>query len=1199
MSKKKSSTGGVGAMGFISFSDVADSDSTADKKKLKSQYITGSTSSISVAYQGSDANLSMACKKLLKKDINTKLKSIAEVAQCITVSKEVDTNVVSDFMPYFTFAFSKLIYEDYIPVRSSVATIIRTAADVNRKAFVPYLDSIMGGWWQLMSDTSADVQNAYESCFKQIFPIKRQAMVIQLHGKSIFAHLVKNLQMSTTDLKTLTLCADEDLQEKHERVMISSFDGLRKLFERIPASDLDSKLFSEDSKAAQLDNIKSILIVQVSSQSKEVRRVLGLFIECLVEKYPQCLQSSVDILRAHVVGNVDESKGDTLDSTLQLTVALGTKLPSFYDKPGLLMSIIQKFTSLFHCKNATVRDKCLDFLLPFLSTTPSSKVGIFVESLEPAVAGTAGKKQPKVMKGIVSLLTEAVSESISADDDSKATSRYLRNQARIVESCVFLLLRKLPSSENNEFEANGERVDELLAVTLRAIDNILVSISLLPWELIFIENHSRQTDLDSFAKTLFVLHRASAQNQVLSAEDWKVRFWSVFSDHLANRTTLQLLKQEDSPDKSSATGILCALAELLGRAIQLSPINQENSGVFFAVTKALDSLISSVNITPIDNMPLLSELVLCVKTMIVRQFPIDVIAHAKSSLLAQKQTWFNAVLRCTRDALHDEQSIDETTQQLYRAQAVAVIKSLLPSVATETVAMSFQELLSCTLSEVSITVLHLLLSTPGITVDIWEEADLERLIIIARLSLSLSTSEEPSSAIQSFEFKCARQLQLQSLASRLALALAISRATDHAVEKSLVALTLRIWQQQQPQATYKPFKAPHWFILTIVRDRLRHGGLNEVLTSESGLKLAEFCTDHTYGVFDRLIALLFAQASNDSQSHRFIESENSQLATQDMLSRWEDVEALLLPLFPAEWRRDLLQQMREKVDSLFTAHLVSTSAPVNVNSWLNVAARVTALLSAYKDESESMSLSLFSASSWFDLNKLLSEQHVVREDALVTPRLEQQLLYWSTFADQFPTLFAQQLSAPLLVAVVASLFSADRRISSETQRHLLEDAWTATQTGLIAHKDAVIDYLLSDASPLSRESAASTPVSACEEDAMNALLQLLSSAKANVESSVREPLAAVSSHCLHMPLDSTLCSRGQRVWYIARKQQPRNDSSTASCDVSVAQVFESLVPATITGIHLENGVDQPYYSVSVESAEEPGSFRDIQTEWSR
>lgn len=107
------------------------------------------------------------------------------------------------------------------------------------------------------------------------------------------------------------------------------------------------------------------------------------------------------------------------------------------------------------------------------------------------------------------------------------------------------------------------------------------------------------------------------------------------------------------------------------------------------------------------------------------------------------------------------------------------------------------------------------------------------------------------------------------------------------------------------------------------------------------------------------------------------------------------------------------------------------------------------------------------------------------------------------------------------------------------------------------------------------------------------------------------------SFSVHMALDATYWRPGKQVWYLKRSLSSVANHDVANKDDDVLTL--RLLPAVIKAVHLENGVDHPYYTIEIrETIDEPTasghegthdnnsgtkgmemSTRELQTEWYR
>lgn len=77
--EKKRSAGSSGASGFISFSDLSPTIAGAQSSSASV------TAVVCPVYQGSDFDLGVICKKLLKKDLSSRFKATDDICQILNV----------------------------------------------------------------------------------------------------------------------------------------------------------------------------------------------------------------------------------------------------------------------------------------------------------------------------------------------------------------------------------------------------------------------------------------------------------------------------------------------------------------------------------------------------------------------------------------------------------------------------------------------------------------------------------------------------------------------------------------------------------------------------------------------------------------------------------------------------------------------------------------------------------------------------------------------------------------------------------------------------------------------------------------------------------------------------------------------------------------------------------------------------------
>ena len=148
ISKSSSEGYGHSSSGFISFSDVS-SSATPSSTVSKSFNTVPSTSSscddviLHPVYRGSDAELAVSCKRMVKKDITTKLKSFNEVTSLL----EKNSSLIQEFLPYFVHIIPRILLDNDRKIREQLFSVLLLIVSLNKHSLTPYMKHLIGYWY--------------------------------------------------------------------------------------------------------------------------------------------------------------------------------------------------------------------------------------------------------------------------------------------------------------------------------------------------------------------------------------------------------------------------------------------------------------------------------------------------------------------------------------------------------------------------------------------------------------------------------------------------------------------------------------------------------------------------------------------------------------------------------------------------------------------------------------------------------------------------------------------------------------------------------------------------------------------------------------------------------------------------------------------------------------------------------------------
>jgi hypothetical protein len=205
---------------FISFGDVA-----GGFRPLHDDAPGGKTSAAPL-YSGSDAELSVISKKLLKKDNTTKLKAIHDLP---AVLKSKEEHVVAEFLTYFVYCFNRLCIEDSRSVRQYLSLVIDAVVAVEKRLLAPHMKALIGPWWMLTGDPAGEVAESALAAFNNAIPPKKRQQVLTYLAPSILKESMKNMRHKAGTLSDLSVTTPAEAAERLERVLVSTIASTGKL----------------------------------------------------------------------------------------------------------------------------------------------------------------------------------------------------------------------------------------------------------------------------------------------------------------------------------------------------------------------------------------------------------------------------------------------------------------------------------------------------------------------------------------------------------------------------------------------------------------------------------------------------------------------------------------------------------------------------------------------------------------------------------------------------------------------------------------------------------------------------------------------------------------------------------------------------------------------------------------------------------
>ena len=202
MSKKAKVNKSPAVGSFISFSQVTSASPTTTSSATSNASYGHDTASIGLqpVYTGSDTDLLVISKKLLKKDAVTKIKAFSELVDVLNsrsivrhrmsdTELSLDNNnhdmdlfcsVVEEFVPFFGYVFVRVVLDNDrkvrellfksllalvyalmpVPPSTKGSIAINATRLMGQDSLGAYLKTLIGPWWMATTDPCVEVANA-------------------------------------------------------------------------------------------------------------------------------------------------------------------------------------------------------------------------------------------------------------------------------------------------------------------------------------------------------------------------------------------------------------------------------------------------------------------------------------------------------------------------------------------------------------------------------------------------------------------------------------------------------------------------------------------------------------------------------------------------------------------------------------------------------------------------------------------------------------------------------------------------------------------------------------------------------------------------------------------------------------------------------------------------------------------------------
>lgn len=311
-----------------------------------------------------DANFQVVLKKMNKKDNTTKIKALQEFADLV---KNSDAEVIKTILPYWPRLYNSLATDSENKVREATHVAHNEVVQKVKRNLAPHLKSIIASWFTSQYDTYPPAATAATMSFKNAFPEKKIEEVIVFCNKEILDYIHDNLFIHTTQtVSNPKHNTPEELQDKYERVLISSLLGYSLYLKKIPKDKIEEMA---DINRKIINNNKfwkyskhNLIIVRAAW----FKVLIALF-----EKAPFLLEKDEGHVVSYILGSIDENDPVVLPLVWQNVLLTISSIKEWWTKVNIDKLMLPKLWKVL--KNGGQGNAAVIFpnLLPLLSNMMS------------------------------------------------------------------------------------------------------------------------------------------------------------------------------------------------------------------------------------------------------------------------------------------------------------------------------------------------------------------------------------------------------------------------------------------------------------------------------------------------------------------------------------------------------------------------------------------------------------------------------------------------------------------------------------------------------------------------------------------------------------------------------------------------------------------------------------------------------------
>ena len=592
----------VGGSGFITFSSITTTGNDINNSVKSSASVSHVVGTISPIYTGNDNDLSVACKKILKKDSITKLKAINEILVVITNENHYYANIVDDilneFLPFFVYVYVRLVLDNDRKIREKINFVLYNIIVIDKRLLGPYMKILIGPWWLCIADPFIEVSKlALDSFHMAILPKKRQSVLSHL-SSSMFDYILKNFEHTVETLSDISQCTREEAEDRYERVIISSLECI-KIFIEILNDEENLKLIqvgavcnNDEIPRGYKSIINEKLWKKTFHNNDRIRKATYKLLYSTFTKLPSLYETKFNWQRlANIIVNMlDESNTNNLVEMYNLILMVcsnhifATEIWKYIDIPIDIMPKL--LLKLNNSRNVT-----LQYITSLIGLFPVDEVSISSINMHKIKIKNVNRteKDLSVHGSTVIAIINLVDNLYTIKSVDQIDLFILERQC-IIEISTLLLLRKcnmLTNNVNCDYNLMEYVTKIMQHYVLNSLNDIMGTVY---------RTNVRLSVFDSVKQCLIQLYRGTLKEINFNLTQWTSLFWDLFLNDCMRHICNFIVPKEASSDviieKVTNFLIVTEYMHSVHCAI-LSEDNKENIGSKSIANEIIDNIAST------------------------------------------------------------------------------------------------------------------------------------------------------------------------------------------------------------------------------------------------------------------------------------------------------------------------------------------------------------------------------------------------------------------------------------------------------------------------------------------------------------------------------------------------------------------------------------------------------------------------------